>query len=186
MVKALRTIADDLRPLFLHHEPGRRIWIQDGERQPTTCQSAQCIGAFYALPRSLETAIEKHRSPPAIQRQRSSDSRDVTTRCTSALAMIKRLLHVNDAVHTSLSNSDKRNARNHNLSAESLFQLKELNRCALRCMERADKATHVSPRSRSVAEQAADESANDVIGIHTPVVYDLKKRQRTTWQHATN
>jgi len=52
--------------------------------------------------------------------------RDVPTRWTLAYDTIKRLLLLRDAVHTVLSNSDKRRMCEIDLSAESLFQLRDL------------------------------------------------------------
>jgi len=57
--------------------------------------------------------------------------RDVPTRWTSVYDMIKRLILLQDAVHTVLANSDKMHVRELDLSAESLFQLRELNTVTL-------------------------------------------------------
>jgi len=51
-----------------------------------------------------------------------------TTRWTSAYEMIKCLLLLKDAIHNVLSNSDKCNVRDLDLSAENLFELREWNR----------------------------------------------------------
>ena len=104
--------------------------------------------------------------------------RDVQTRWTSVHAMITRLLELKDAVHAVLSNSDKRNVRDLDLSAETLYQLRELNDVlkplclAMQGMGGQDyvSVSVLAPLlNKLVTKELAPSEAD------TPVVFDFKK-----------
>ena len=104
--------------------------------------------------------------------------RDVPTRWTSVYDMIKRLILLQDAVHTVLANSDKRHVRELDLSAESLFQLRELNTVleplcsAMQGMggEEYSAVSVLTPLLHKLLTKGLTSSDSD-----TPVVFDFKK-----------
>lgn len=92
--------------------------------------------------------------------------------------MITRLLELKDAVHAVLSNSDKRNVRDLDLSAETLYQLRELNDVlkplclAMQGMGGQDyvSVSVLAPLlNKLVTKELAPSEAD------TPVVFDFKK-----------
>ena len=104
--------------------------------------------------------------------------RDVPTRWTAAYDMIKRLLLLTDAVHTVLSNSEKWHMRDLDLSAESLFQLRELNSVleplcnAMQGMggENYSSVSVITPLLHKLLTKSLTSLETD-----TPVVFEFKK-----------
>jgi len=104
--------------------------------------------------------------------------RDVLTRWTSAYEMIKRLLVLKDAIHNVLSNSEKRNVRDLDLSAENLFELRELNGVleplcnAMQGIggQQYSSVSTVTPLLHKLLTKSLTSSESD-----TPVVFEFKK-----------
>ena len=103
--------------------------------------------------------------------------RDVSMQWTLAFEMIQRLLLLKDAVHTVLSNSDKRAIRDLDISAENLFQLRELASTleplclAMQgmCGQEYSSVSIVAPLLHKLLTKELATSEND-----TPVIFDFK------------